>query len=126
MDDDTLTRLAKLLERVGTTQSSLPATELVELAQIGGDGELTVDFRARESLGHPLVVLRQGRPRPDWFDALTPRQQQVALLVADGLSNASIAKRLGVTVGTVKDHVHAILTTSGYRRRSQVAAALAD
>jgi len=126
MDDDTLRELAELLERVGQEASSLPVAELVALGRLPADGELTVDFRAREALGHPLVVYRPAAARPAWFDALTPRQQEVALLVADGLSNAAIARRLGVTVGTVKDHVHRVLGTAGYRRRSQVAAALAQ
>lgn len=36
---------------------------------------------------------------------LTPRQAQVADMVARGLSNKDIAKRLGVKTETVNDHV---------------------
>jgi len=126
MDDDTLKELAALLERLGAGGSSLPVAELVRLRALDPHGELTVDFRAQQILGHPLVVHRPGKERPSWFAQLTPRQQEVAQLMADGLSNAAIAARLGVTVGTVKDHVHRVLATAGYRRRSQVAAALAE
>jgi DNA-binding NarL/FixJ family response regulator len=51
---------------------------------------------------------------------LTPRQQDVAALVACGLSNKQIARRSGITVGTVKDHVHAILRATGCRSRAEL------
>ena len=43
-----------------------------------------------------------------YFFALTARQQQVATLVCNRLSNKMIARKLGVTEGTVKVHLHAI------------------
>jgi len=39
---------------------------------------------------------------------LTDRQQQVATLVCNGLSNKLIARKLGVSEGTVKIHLHAV------------------
>lgn len=36
---------------------------------------------------------------------LTPRQREVAELVAEGLSNKAIARRLGISVYTVENHV---------------------
>jgi DNA-binding NarL/FixJ family response regulator len=39
---------------------------------------------------------------------LTKRRRQVATLACRGLSNRQIAKKLGVTEGTVKIHLHAI------------------
>jgi DNA-binding NarL/FixJ family response regulator len=92
------------------------------------DGEsVTVDFSVNAVLGHPLVVVthRESRGRPAWYTSLTPRERQVADLVATGLSNAAIARRLGLSVLTAKDHVHHILEKSAYRRRAQIAAALA-
>jgi DNA-binding NarL/FixJ family response regulator len=38
---------------------------------------------------------------------LTPRQRQVAEMVAKGLSNKAIARELGVSLDTVKAHIHA-------------------
>jgi DNA-binding NarL/FixJ family response regulator len=37
---------------------------------------------------------------------LTPRQMQVAALVAQNKTNKTIARELGVSVQTVKDHIH--------------------
>jgi serine/threonine-protein kinase PknK len=46
----------------------------------------------------------------DPLDVLTPREREVLALMAEGRSNAGIAKRLWVTEGTVEKHVHSILT----------------
>lgn len=37
--------------------------------------------------------------------ALTPRQREVVLLVAEGLTNAEIARRLWISPGTVRRHL---------------------
>jgi DNA-binding CsgD family transcriptional regulator len=58
-----------------------------------------------------------GRPA-----ALTGRQQEVLELLAEGLSNKGIAQRLGITPGTVKLHVAAILRVTGARTRRQLRA----
>ena len=52
---------------------------------------------------------------------LTDRQQQVATLVCDGLSNKMIARKLGVSEGTVKVHLHAIYDKLNIRSRAQLA-----
>lgn len=53
---------------------------------------------------------------------LTLRQQQIARLLADGLSNKEIARRLVLGTSTVKNHVHEILDRLNVSSRSQVAA----
>jgi len=45
----------------------------------------------------------------DPLDELTPREREVLSLMAEGRSNAGIARRLWVTGGTVEKHVHSIL-----------------
>ena len=42
--------------------------------------------------------------------ALSPRQREVLALLQRGLSNAQIAVQLSIEVGTVKNHVHNVLT----------------
>jgi DNA-binding CsgD family transcriptional regulator len=48
---------------------------------------------------------------------LTPREREVALLVERDLSNYEIARKLGITIGTVKNHVHKILLKHGLTLR---------
>jgi len=51
---------------------------------------------------------------------LSKRQAQVAELVAKGLHNSEIAARLGITVGTVKIHIHNIYNKQNLDRRAQL------
>jgi DNA-binding NarL/FixJ family response regulator len=52
--------------------------------------------------------------------ALTPRQYEVATLVARGLSNKEVARELGLVVGTVKVHMHQIIKKLGAKTRYEV------
>jgi non-specific serine/threonine protein kinase len=52
---------------------------------------------------------------------LTPRENEVAVLLAHGLSNKQIASELAVSLGTVRSHVDHILTKLGLHSRAQVA-----
>lgn len=54
------------------------------------------------------------------LDLLTRRQQEVAGLVAEGLTNAEIAQRLVLTSGTVANHLEHILRRLNLRSRTQV------
>ena len=51
---------------------------------------------------------------------LTNRQHEVATLVRDGLSNKMIARKLGVTDGTVKIHLHLIYKKLGVGSRTDL------
>jgi DNA-binding NarL/FixJ family response regulator len=58
------------------------------------------------------------RPRPfKQRPELSPRQNEVARLVVNGLSNSEIGAELGITVGTVKATVHAIYNRIGASKR---------
>ncbi|WP_231869045.1 LuxR C-terminal-related transcriptional regulator [Rhodococcus opacus] len=51
---------------------------------------------------------------------LTRREQQIAALVADGLTNREIATKLVISQRTVDAHVEHILTKLGFRSRTQI------
>jgi DNA-binding NarL/FixJ family response regulator len=88
---------------------------------------------AGEALLAPTVTRRliseftQLRPRADAaastaataLAALTPRETQVLRLMAEGLSNPEIGRRLVVTEETVKTHVSRVLAKLGLRDRTQ-------
>ena len=101
----------------------VPRDVLASLADALPSGVgMTVDFDAAETLGQPLVVLRPKQDDQGLFDELSPREREVAGLVAVGLRNRDIALALGISVATVKDHVHRILTKSGLDGRAGIAA----
>jgi predicted ATPase/DNA-binding SARP family transcriptional activator/DNA-binding CsgD family transcriptional regulator len=54
--------------------------------------------------------------------AITPREEQVAVLVARGLTNRQIAEELFVSERTVENHVSKILRKLGLASRAQIAA----
>jgi two-component system nitrate/nitrite response regulator NarL len=58
---------------------------------------------------------------PNETTALTAREDQVVSLVAAGLSNKEIARRLDIGLATVKSHVHNVLAKLTLERRSQLA-----
>jgi len=57
-------------------------------------------------------------------DRLTERQDRIARMVAEGLSNKQIARELSISPATVKNHVHAILGKFDLPRRSAIGSQL--
>jgi len=107
--------------------SDVPRAAIARLGSVLPEGVgMTVDFDAAAQLGHPMVVLRPvDAPTDAIFDVLTPREREVAGLIAAGLRNKDIALALGIRLATVKDHVHHILAKTELDGRSAVAAAWA-
>jgi len=64
-----------------------------------------------------------GTSRSTWasdVEALTPRQREVLLLIARGLSNTEIEVELGITRATCRSHITALLARLGARDRAQL------
>ena len=78
-------------------------TEFIETVERITAGASVVD----PSLVQELV---RARRRRDPLDVLSPREREVLALMAEGASNAGIARRIFVTEGTVEKHVRSILT----------------
>lgn len=102
-----------------TLADAIPGAELVELEGRShfpavGDAQAVVD-QVRRFLGLP-------RLRREVPTGLTPRQTEVAALVADGLTNRELAERLGITERSAESHVERIRLRLGFRSRAQVAA----
>jgi len=80
--------------------------------------EPAVQRRLIESLRQrpPAPPAQPPAPAPD---DLTPREVEVLGLIAQGLSNGDIARRLFVSEATVKTHVNNIFSKAGLRDRAQ-------
>jgi DNA-binding CsgD family transcriptional regulator len=78
------------------------------------------------SLLRRMGMVRPPRSGRSAGATLTPREQEVAALVADGLSNAAIANRLFLSRATVASHIANILAKLNFTSRSQIAAWIAE
>jgi len=86
----------------GTTQTSLPDGRLLIRSPLAADfgaapGGLCDQVEV-PALAGPTA------PRDSWLAPLTHREKQIVMLTLEGHPIAGIAKRLGVTSGTVKNH----------------------
>jgi DNA-binding NarL/FixJ family response regulator len=69
-----------------------------------------VEYTMRETKGNPFSSVR-----------ITSREREVVSLIAEGLSNKEIAKRLHLATDTVKSHVHNILEKLALHTRLEIA-----
>jgi len=67
----------------------------------------------------PYTFLKQKRLQGDLPDKVTARQSEIWQLIARGQSNKEIARTLGLTEGTVKQHVAALFKTLNKHSRSE-------
>jgi DNA-binding NarL/FixJ family response regulator len=82
------------------------------VTDVGQFIETVERIAAGASVVDPSLVqeLIKARRRRDPLDVLSPREHEVLALMAEGGSNAGIARRIFVSEGTVEKHVRSILT----------------
>ena len=96
-----------------------PEDTLEYLRQAAG-GKLVISERLTELLAHALRT--EGTHPSDANQAgLTEREEQILRLIAQGLSNKMIARKLDITEGTVKVHVKHLLKKLNLRSRVEAA-----
>jgi len=78
-------------------------------------GEAALDHAVQH---HVIGAVAQAEPTT-LPDGLTPREAEVLVLIAEGLSNQEIADRLVVSQATVKSHVNRVFAKAGVRDRAQ-------
>jgi len=117
--------VAGFLPREGSLDDLVSAIESVT------KGELLVSPRVAGSLSRRLATLGRAYRGVQTGHALTSdpgqtsltlREAEVLGLLDEGLANKDIARRLGIEVATVKNHVHHILEKLQVSRRGQAAA----
>jgi len=94
-------------------RSSFAAMTLLRAVAAAANGEQVID---------PYLISRSTPRFGSPVARLSPTQQRVLGLVAEGLSNEAISERLGVTVSSVENHLIAVyralqLPTDGKNRR---------
>ncbi|MGC9501796.1 response regulator [Streptomyces sp. WG7] len=100
-------------------KDALPEDVLTAIRVVAGGEGILAPTVTRRLIGQ----FAHGAPLPPELSGqlagLTPREREVLLLIASGLTNAEIGVQLGVTTGTVKSHVNALLTKLQLRDRVQ-------
>jgi DNA-binding NarL/FixJ family response regulator len=107
----------------GYVHAAVTSQRLIECVRAVARGETVLDAGVTGELLHRLDdEARSGDDeRHRAHGPLTARQQAVAELVAQGLTNAEIAERLQLSRATVKGHITVALRRLGLRDRTQLA-----
>ncbi|EWM13662.1 LuxR C-terminal-related transcriptional regulator [Kutzneria sp. 744] len=84
-----------------------------------------------QAIGYGLGMPAADRPHTQWTRqqgtrSLTPREQQVAELIAQGMRNKDIAATLLIARRTAETHVESILTKLGFTTRADITAWITD
>ncbi|GAA0325877.1 response regulator [Micropruina glycogenica] len=93
---------------------------LIQAIQAAADGEALIAPSVTPRLLATLVDRAPG-PVSQPVDRLTPREEEVLVLVAKGGTNAEIAQELFISLTTVKTHVAALMAKLGVRNRVEIA-----
>ena len=98
------------------------ACDLISTVRRAGAGEVVCPPRLTALLLNRFADRSSDRATRAGIHALTPREREIVELLADGLPNKLIARRLRVALPTVKNHVHSILDKWDVRSRGEAAA----
>ncbi len=104
-----------------TPNSSL--AELVQTIRAAARGDFSCPPHIAAGLLRRLATVAP-RELPAYQARLTLRECEIVSLIERGLSNKEIARRLGIQLATVKNHVHNILDKLGVARRADAVATL--
>lgn len=101
---------------VGYLLKDAPATQLIDTIRRVQAGEVFIQPPIASRLLRELV-----RPHDSPLTALSEREREVLVLLAQGAPNREIAARLYITEGTVKNHVSNILAKLQAENRTRAA-----
>jgi len=106
----------------GYLGSDTSTRDLVAIIRRAEAGEVVCPPRLTALLLNRFARRNDERTTRAGIYALTSREREIAELLAAGMSNKLIARRLQVALPTVKNHVHSILDKWDVRSRGEAAA----
>ncbi|MGO4103687.1 response regulator [Leifsonia sp. YAF41] len=116
-DDDEALRASVIAGASGYVTKDIRAGTLIGAVRAAAAGRQLIDPRV---VGRVISQLKGSRQDPA-FELLGLREHQILALIADGLTNRQIAKRLGLAEKTVKNYVSSLLSKLGLEHRTQAA-----
>lgn len=121
-DDDSVLAALRAGAR-GFLTKDADAEAIARALHAAAAGQSTVDGEVQRRLVEAATGGVQKRATPaEPTEGLTPREVDVLRLIASGLSNTEIARRLVVSEATVKTHVNHLFAKAGLRDRAQAVA----
>ena len=118
-DDDEALFAAVMAGASGYLLKQIRGTSLTEAIEQAAAGRSLIDPAVTEKL---LQRLREPpSPSHDHGATLTPREEEILDLIAEGLTNREIGERLYLAEKTVKNYVSSLLAKLGMKRRTQAA-----
>jgi two-component system response regulator DevR len=109
----------------GYLLKQIRARDLVAALEAVGRGESLLDPAVTEKVLERIRRIASGT-YTDELAALTPQEQKILLLVAEGKTNKEIAAEVFLSDKTVKNYVSSILAKLNLERRAQAAAFVAN
>lgn len=91
--------------------------------RVSATNEIDVDARARPANGDEIAGTSAMPSATGALSALSDREREVLQALSEGLSNAAIGVRLGISRSTVKFHLAAVFEKLGVHRRAEAVAA---
>ena len=116
-DDDELVLEGLRLGAKGYLLKDVSLTQLLDAVETLALGETLVQPAVTERLLRGLQ--KTTYPSLETPETLTKRELEVTRLMAGGYSNKEIAGALGMSEGTVKNHVSSVLSKLGVRDRTR-------
>lgn len=115
--DLSLARAAILAGAKGFLHAGMPSEQIARALRKAGEGE---EVLPRELLMGLVSEMMAKEREPD-LSQLGSRKVEILEMVAEGLSNAQIAKRLYLSESTVKQHLRSAYKMLGVKNRNQAA-----
>jgi DNA-binding NarL/FixJ family response regulator len=119
--DDELVRAAIVIGAHGYLLKEIDARQLIASIKRVASGESLLDAGVRSGV-LDWVMRSVSAPTTSARTPLTPQEQRIVTLVADGKTNKEIAAVLALSPKTVKNYLSNVFEKLGIQRRSQAAA----
>jgi DNA-binding NarL/FixJ family response regulator len=123
-DDDAMAVRALKAGAAGFCPRDTSTDLLRRAVQLVEAGEIWVGRRVMMRLIEELALRPAARPAVAGGERLTPRERELVGLVAAGSSNKDIARRLSISITTVKTHLTSIFRKLGLSTRLELAVAV--
>lgn len=120
-DSDEYIAMALRTGAAGFVLKDTGPEQLAQMVRTLAHGGVVLSPKVTRTVVDGYLGSGAGSRASEQVDLLSERERAVLVLIADGMSNTEIGARIHISVGTVKDHVSAILTKLRVGSRVQAA-----